>query len=196
MQPKVYGNLREANEARQALWDTGNVIDMLWRLNELGGEVGEVCNLLKKRDREAAGLPGSRTTREAIMEEIADVIICTDLVMLTADMPAIELAYLSPRAGGMISPDGVMMLAHVGLMCDGFLNAKMGSVRLHAEKLVHRASTTAAFFNNRIEYEIAISKKFNKTSHTVGLPVFLDLHYRIAGNFEDPVTGEKMPGHR
>ena len=38
-----YNNLRAANMARSAIWGKDK-IDMTWRIAELGGEVGELCN--------------------------------------------------------------------------------------------------------------------------------------------------------
>lgn len=50
-----------------------------WGL-ELGGEVGEAQNILKKIVRERMGVPGSRATVKDLARELADVVICTDLL--------------------------------------------------------------------------------------------------------------------
>lgn len=79
----VYETLREANIARQAEWTSnGAVLSLSFAGNELAGEVGEVCNVIKKLDREALGLPGSRDTVEHLSEELADVLICVDLIAM------------------------------------------------------------------------------------------------------------------
>lgn len=78
--------LRAANEARQAEWDPTGKVDLAWRINELAGEVGEVCNLLKKIHRERLGIKGSRATKEQVSEELADVMICIDLTAITAGL--------------------------------------------------------------------------------------------------------------
>lgn len=81
-EPVVYFNLREANEARQEEWDTNGSITIAYRGNELAGEVGEACNIIKKLERERMGIRGSRSTKEALAEELADVIICADLIAM------------------------------------------------------------------------------------------------------------------
>jgi NTP pyrophosphatase (non-canonical NTP hydrolase) len=77
-----FGNLRRANEARQKEWDKDNRITLSFRGNELAGEVGEACNIIKKIERERIGLPGSRATKEQLAEELADVVICADLIAM------------------------------------------------------------------------------------------------------------------
>ena len=74
--------LREANVARQALWDSDNKIDIAYRGNELAGEVGEACNIIKKLARERLGIRGSRASLAQLAEELADVVICADLIAM------------------------------------------------------------------------------------------------------------------
>ena len=79
-----YTDLRSANRARQREWDTDSRIvgplGKLWRANELAGEAGEASNVVKKLVREELGIRGSRTTVERLGEELADVVICADLL--------------------------------------------------------------------------------------------------------------------
>lgn len=75
-------NLREANILRQKEWDTDDQISLSYRGNELAGEVGEACNIIKKLERERLGIRGSRSTKEELAEELADVIICADLIAM------------------------------------------------------------------------------------------------------------------
>jgi NTP pyrophosphatase (non-canonical NTP hydrolase) len=72
--------LRSANIARQAEWCPDQIPDLSFRGNELAGETGEACNVIKKLERERHGWAGSRATLEQLDEELADVIICVDLV--------------------------------------------------------------------------------------------------------------------
>ena len=72
--------LSVANKLRQAEWDSGNKIDLSYRGNELAGETGEACNIIKKLERERLGIRGSRATPEQLAEELADVVICTSLI--------------------------------------------------------------------------------------------------------------------
>ena len=76
--------LREANALRQKEWDTAGQITLAYRGNELAGEVGEACNVIKKLERERMGIQGSRDTNEHLAEELADIVICTDLIAMDA----------------------------------------------------------------------------------------------------------------
>jgi len=78
-------SLRAANVARDQEWNTGSErVSMTFRATELAGEVGEACNVIKKLERERIGLVGSRDTKEHLAEELADIVICTDLVAMDA----------------------------------------------------------------------------------------------------------------
>ena len=74
--------LRDANVARQAEWDPDNRITLEYRGNEMAGEVGEACNVIKKLARERMGIPGSRASIYNLAEELADVVICADLIAM------------------------------------------------------------------------------------------------------------------
>ena len=77
-----FNALRRANAARQAEWDQDNKISLEYRGNELAGEAGEACNVIKKIARERLGIRGSRDTLEHLGEELADVVICVDLIAM------------------------------------------------------------------------------------------------------------------
>lgn len=74
--------LREANATRQREWDPTDAITLEYRGNELAGEVGEALNVVKKLARERLGLRGSRATDAQLAEELADVLICLDLLAM------------------------------------------------------------------------------------------------------------------
>lgn len=78
--------LRSANEQRQREWDKAGGIDLSYRGNELAGEVGEACNVIKKLERERLGIRGSRATRQQLQEELADVVICVDLIAMATEI--------------------------------------------------------------------------------------------------------------
>lgn len=87
--------LREANQDRQNLWDPqdilgGQTIGALFRSNEMVGEAGEAANEVKKLVRESMGIKGSRTSVQKLADELADVIICVDLVANIYDIDLIE----------------------------------------------------------------------------------------------------------
>lgn len=80
--------LRTANQLRQMNWPGAHKITPAYQGNELAGEAGEACNVIKKLERERLGIAGSRDTVEHLAEELADVVICVDLV---ADRYGIDL---------------------------------------------------------------------------------------------------------
>lgn len=86
----MFDKLREANIARTAEWVKGPPLSLSFRGNELAGEVGETCNILKKIDRERLGLVGSRASAEDLAEELADIIICVDLIAMDFDINLAE----------------------------------------------------------------------------------------------------------
>lgn len=77
-----YETLRDANEARNAEWTKGEGTSIVFKGNELAGEVGEACNVIKKLYRERQGWVGSRATLNDLAEELADVVICADLIAM------------------------------------------------------------------------------------------------------------------
>lgn len=79
-----FAALRLANETRQREWDRDDRIGILFRANELAGETGEACNVVKKLERERLGIRGNRATAEQLADELADVVICADLVAAAA----------------------------------------------------------------------------------------------------------------
>lgn len=84
------GALRKANLERQALWCPEQVPDLSFRGVELAGEAGEVCNVIKKLERQRLGWRGSRDTVEHLAEELADVIICADLIAIASGIDLSE----------------------------------------------------------------------------------------------------------
>ncbi len=80
----AFDTLRAANFVRQQEWDVNNVITLEYRGNELAGEVGEACNVIKKLARERLGIRGSRDTVEHLAEELADAVIVIDLIAMQA----------------------------------------------------------------------------------------------------------------
>lgn len=72
--------LRTANQTRALEWDTNVSMTALFHSNELAGEVGEACNVVKKLERERLGIVGSRAKVEDLAEELADIVIVADLL--------------------------------------------------------------------------------------------------------------------
>lgn len=72
----IYDDLETACRVRDVQWDPEFKLGPLFSATELGGEVGEVLNVVKKLEREKLGLPGSRDTVDHLAEELADATIC------------------------------------------------------------------------------------------------------------------------
>lgn len=79
-----FATLREAGVRRQREWCPDVQPDLSFRAVELGGEVGEALNVIKKLERERHGWRGSRATLADLAEELADVVICADLAAQAA----------------------------------------------------------------------------------------------------------------
>ncbi|MBM3617506.1 MAG: nucleotide pyrophosphohydrolase [Alphaproteobacteria bacterium] len=77
-----FQELRNANTARDKEWDKHGVLTPAYHALELGGEAGEALNVVKKLEREALGIAGSRDDLEHLAEELADVVICVDKVAM------------------------------------------------------------------------------------------------------------------
>jgi NTP pyrophosphatase (non-canonical NTP hydrolase) len=86
----MFTELRKANIARDKVWNPDNKLSLSFAGNELAGETGEACNIIKKLDREVLGLIGSRADPRALAEELADVIICVDLIAMRLGLDMAE----------------------------------------------------------------------------------------------------------
>jgi NTP pyrophosphatase (non-canonical NTP hydrolase) len=84
-----YTNLRDANQARHAEW-FNKPVSLLFRATELAGEAGELCNAIKKLERERLGVKGTKATLEQVAEEIADVVIAADLLAMQFNISMAE----------------------------------------------------------------------------------------------------------
>ena len=75
-------DLREANNQRQAEWPGSDKADIAFRTIEIAGEVGELCEAVKKYLRAERGIAGTGGTLEQIAEEMADAIISIDVMAM------------------------------------------------------------------------------------------------------------------
>lgn len=169
----TYCDLRSANVTRQAEWDPGDFAkNMNWRVNELGGEVGEVCNVLKKLWREKCGVPGSRDTLEHLAEELADVIICIDLVAMQAGL-APELPDNPYKSAMGTMPDfGCRLLYSMGIIAGARHTSKKFDFCTGLSWLSKDVECCAKTFG--IDLSAAVMAKFNATSAKVGLRTRLE----------------------
>lgn len=85
--------LRNANRARHGEWWTGDgaqALSLSFRAAEFAGKAGEVCNVVKKLERERMGIKGSRATLRDLADELADAVICADLIAMDAGINLAE----------------------------------------------------------------------------------------------------------
>ena len=79
--PLTFDRLAEANDARAKQWNpTGQDVPLSFAVLELCGEVGELANEMKKLERGTLGLVGGKDDFDNFDAELADVVICADLV--------------------------------------------------------------------------------------------------------------------
>ena len=175
--PDLHTSLRSANRARQAVWDKGDRLSLSYRGNELGGEVGEALNFIKKLERERMGLVGSRGSIQDLSEELGDVVICADLVAMARGID-LDLHLVSPFSapGLSLTALGCQMLSFAGQVGDIITEVELTSVSQpwHNEHLV-KALEGLVSVAARIAVDVGIvlqnctATKFNKTSEKYGL---------------------------
>lgn len=157
-----FSTLREANVARQAEWDPGShASNIEWRVTELGGELGELCNILKKLHRERCGMPGSRATQQQLTEELADVVICLDLLAMEKGIDQLDPIHFTQDEVRPLTEIGCRLLAQMGRVAENFRDIiSMRSLLGHCRSIARREG---------IDLEMAVMAKFNQTSEKVGL---------------------------
>lgn len=76
-----FSKLRDAIIARDKFWNPNNTpIPVSFRLIELAGEAGEVCNAGKKLARHEMNMVGGSDDTTNLREELGDVIISCQLI--------------------------------------------------------------------------------------------------------------------
>ena len=76
--------LQRIHIERQNEWCPDEKPDLSFRGNEMAGEVGEACNVIKKLERERNGWRGSRASQNDLAEELADVVHTAILCAISA----------------------------------------------------------------------------------------------------------------
>lgn len=168
-------DLRIANLVRNEEWQNkAKPFSLVFRANELSGEVGETCNILKKFDREMNyKVRGSRDTIDHLGEELADIIICSDLLGMDANITYGVDEWPDVEAGGPhdYSLYGASMAALAGRACGVAINytSEFNHRQLTAimRSLVYNTKTFASRLG--IDLEQHTRMKFNVTSFKMGL---------------------------
>ena len=78
----TFVELRNANHKRHREWAKDADVPLSFRGLEFAGEAGELCNELKKLERSRLGMAGGRDSLGELTEELADVIVCIDLIAM------------------------------------------------------------------------------------------------------------------
>jgi NTP pyrophosphatase (non-canonical NTP hydrolase) len=82
MEKMKFDELRAANRSRHQEWAGGGELPLSFRGVELAGEVGEACNEIKKLERSRLGIRGGKNDIRPLADELADVIVCVDLIAM------------------------------------------------------------------------------------------------------------------
>jgi NTP pyrophosphatase (non-canonical NTP hydrolase) len=185
----IYPDLRTANAARQTEWDpTGLVNNMGHRMNELAGEIGEFCNVIKKFRRAELDIPGSRADLEMYTDELGDVVICLDLLLMTLDersavpdLPSLQA--FNPEIAIGDSGVGLRIFRAAGLLfttVELYEASRRTSIGLSAFHrrilgLSETIMTTCyeAAMIAKVDLPCVVADKFNKTSRVRGFDTLL-----------------------
>ncbi len=164
-------DLRSANLARNSIWDPEGKLDSDFFMLELGGEVGELLNLLKKKKRERLGLRGSRATQEQIAEELADVIIVQDLLGISLKQIVLEPEIHRAHSDLLYEDAPLKLLEAVGDLAASIIDLTSDEPSWRRRVLTW---TWAIAGLNDIDLLKEIPKKFNLTSRKYQLPIFIN----------------------
>lgn len=177
---EFFPGLRDANVKRAIEWSNGGDGGQFYAI-EFFGEAGEALNLVKKLEREKLGMVGSRSTLAELADELADVVICIDLLAIAFGLgevysvkseghrePLQEAVALGRCAGAVMgyveSLEQEAMFYHeyssLEVLAMGLANAQMFVIRLGR--------------SYGINLDDAVVTKFNKTSTKYGLTTMLE----------------------
>lgn len=87
-----YNKQRSTEWCSNAAWSPGE--KMLFCSNELGGEVGEVQNEVKKVVRHIKGMKGGKSYFDDLEEELGDALICLDRLATACGIDLMRAACL------------------------------------------------------------------------------------------------------
>ena len=172
-------DLRSANAVRHVEWSNGTGDGALFYAVEFFGEVGEALNIVKKLERERMGMVGSRASLTDLAEELADVVICIDLLLMAYHLPPIAGTRLLPSSDAMRA--GIALGRQAGFAMEWVLEIGEYDVShpAWAYEELGDALTGALGFAQiladayRIDLRQAVVAKFNKTSAKYGLQTMM-----------------------
>jgi NTP pyrophosphatase (non-canonical NTP hydrolase) len=171
--------LRRANTERQAEWPGGEKVSTPFRAVELMGEAGELVNLVKKFYRLTEDITGTTETKNQLQiklaDELADVVVCLDLVCMTAGADSLRFpGFNNFSVAYIVKLEDLLMLGNllgsrVGKICDMAFERHRDREELHflcCEALLAVGLIAA---KTNVNLYIAMNMKFNATSAKHGL---------------------------
>lgn len=192
----IYDNWHEAQSARLKAWEGphSEAFPLSFYSNELVGEIGEACNIIKKLHREEAGVPGSRDTVKHLSEELSDCLICTRNLWIKSGVELNpELMRYDLHDMKSLSDWGTELGRCVGSVCE-MVQMKMFQTtdtifKTHVENrlairlsMLERVICTLASFNG-IDLVAVYQEKWNDTSSKHGFPHRMKLFHTLEETF-------------
>lgn len=166
-----FDEIRRANRARHEEWPGGHKIDLGFRGLELAGEAGELINLIKKQVRLDRGITGTMEQTEelflALQAELADVMICIDLVAMTVGKRLVDTAPKRAAEGRDLVVLGNRLGASIGRVNDAIYVNHPGRIRSALEEAT--GTVILISFSLGIHLMSAVTYKFNAASAKHGL---------------------------
>jgi hypothetical protein len=169
--------LRMASELRQVEWGA-DALSLHFRGIELLGEVGEAANVMKKLERERLGIRGSRATVDDLANELADVVICADLVGLDVG------EHVSTGRGALMIYSGTEFDAL------GVVLGKMAGRALEMIEMVVRARLVGRGERETVDVLASTLGELIKVAHRIASERGIDLDAAVVAKFN--ATSEKI----
>jgi hypothetical protein len=150
---------------------------------ELSGEIGEMINILKKIYRISHNVKGTTETpsklRGMLAAELADVVICLDLLCVTTT-PCIPV--LHPAHFPMLNKDMAVVANRVAVVLGDLIHGiefmRNGALPQRSQVQFDRSAQKIVVFmmwiakQNRIDLPIAVVNKFDITTDKHGLSTY------------------------
>jgi NTP pyrophosphatase (non-canonical NTP hydrolase) len=195
----VFNNQHDAQVARLKAWEErgGGAVafPLSFYTNELFGEFGEAANIIKKLHRERAGAPGSRSTVEALLEELADGMICLRnlAIKMQIDIDGELSGEFEDKLLdklNTLSDYGTYFGVCMGMLCTMPLvpeEAVAEGTELSKDVMVSLRQTVWRLVEQEapgISFNQVIADKWNKTSEANDLPHRVQLTYSLEETFK------------
>jgi NTP pyrophosphatase (non-canonical NTP hydrolase) len=171
-----YSTLRAANDARELEWDTGGVLDGSFYSNELAGEVGEAIDAARKLAVYDDEVSVEQRAQE-LRDELADVIICIDLLAKKFGMKPIPIV-ITERTGD-LSEALLDLAVTVGIVANAAKKLERERLGLVGSRVDPRTVESYLFWLSvsvgqiaahfDIDLVRATAAKFNKTSEKINV---------------------------